>query len=892
MNICLPINLDAFVLNEAACEGGKTRIAPITQPDYVSLRLDNSVIQHDVLPRVDLHSTTTALGNPRISGTYSTPLQTLDPDNPIPPAKDTVSVIESRLGVYLHWSLPRGYRAGTSAAAGTGTGNNPANASAQPVFPTVPNRWLVVRFLKQPTNALLPDVEGWIVESDRLITIETVEKGTDLETDISPFVSYTADTVDNALNNQAENYIGIRRPLKGWSEESNAGRISNFTAMNSSNPLFADYTAHNSNVFSIIDSFQDAQGKQLSQAVCDYVVIGWHSKTTDGPFGTNGMKGTLAARVKAFLCSLDKDQLLARLDPKAAAQITGSIDPSTILCHGAIYDVKWDRNFKPVPDPAHNSDQYSDNFNDGANVEMEPVAIGTSPLDSILTFLNAHSRDTAAEDRILGKDASGTAANLLALSELLYATDDEYDARVQAADLLSGQQYKATGGGFAWHYDKRKGTDNSGPPLSPSRVPDASGFSELDYLNQLNEYQQNLDMTDRMLAQYQWDLFALFFNYCSDGSGTTGADAYRTRLKDLYWFDGQTNVWSGKIVDLTKTKTALEAAIANIQAPPKDPSTPLVPARKIAADPFFLRSDPTLMIAGIDSGWPAEYLTAMDIRFGQEVTSPTNPKVTTLLAGFQPAAASGTILQTITNLLNEASQWTQPDQPGFKTWQGQPFCPIFVEWEAVYYHIDWSKWKPDLQSSPLSPNNVPQVRYLNEVSVKGLTEDSRAISGRIMVLPQPTFALAAIVKQVFSSAGENLPPSMAKWTLDQQNDFIDKVSKLRFISGELAGFTDSLLTLATGSHVKPNLRQQGQAVSPLTEAVNKGGEFGMLKDHFTMIDGESAKTPYGFLTDFTGLDYQPFKGVQHGQLGMFPIGASYELLLTLPYSNHQYHDSR
>ena len=44
-NICLPINLDAFVLNEPVVDSGLSRIAPITQPDYVSLRLDNSVIQ-------------------------------------------------------------------------------------------------------------------------------------------------------------------------------------------------------------------------------------------------------------------------------------------------------------------------------------------------------------------------------------------------------------------------------------------------------------------------------------------------------------------------------------------------------------------------------------------------------------------------------------------------------------------------------------------------------------------------------------------------------------------------------------------------------------------------------------------------------------------------------
>lgn len=48
-DVCLPINLDVFVLNAAVCESGATRIAPITQPNYVSLRLDNSQIKVSTL---------------------------------------------------------------------------------------------------------------------------------------------------------------------------------------------------------------------------------------------------------------------------------------------------------------------------------------------------------------------------------------------------------------------------------------------------------------------------------------------------------------------------------------------------------------------------------------------------------------------------------------------------------------------------------------------------------------------------------------------------------------------------------------------------------------------------------------------------------------------------
>lgn len=43
--ICVPVNLDAFVLHEKVCDSGDTKIIGLQQPNYVSLRLDNASIQ-------------------------------------------------------------------------------------------------------------------------------------------------------------------------------------------------------------------------------------------------------------------------------------------------------------------------------------------------------------------------------------------------------------------------------------------------------------------------------------------------------------------------------------------------------------------------------------------------------------------------------------------------------------------------------------------------------------------------------------------------------------------------------------------------------------------------------------------------------------------------------
>lgn len=133
--------------------------------------------------------------NPRISKAYSTLLQPVKVSDPEPDFSQNPdgAINEDRLGVYLHWSLPRGYRSGTSAADGAerydpddpalqpGADPNlkpkPLDTSANPKFRLVPNRWLVVRKLKEqsPPEANLPALDAWVIESDRLRTVELLE---------------------------------------------------------------------------------------------------------------------------------------------------------------------------------------------------------------------------------------------------------------------------------------------------------------------------------------------------------------------------------------------------------------------------------------------------------------------------------------------------------------------------------------------------------------------------------------------------------------------------------------------------------------------------------------------------------------------------------------------
>ncbi|KAF1950576.1 hypothetical protein CC80DRAFT_496806 [Byssothecium circinans] len=902
-HVCLPTNLDAFVLNEAVCNSGLTRIAPITQPNYVSLRLDNHTIQHDVLPNIDLHNSRPASLNPRISKAYTAEFHDLDQEDPRPPPEELGAGIDrSRLGIYLHWTIPRLYRSAKSQAAPPPSKDPKAPALAQtnpsPVFPRVPNRWLIVRILRDftPRSAKPDTAAAWVVESDKLRKVDDLDSSVDLETDVTPFVAYAGDatTNKNILDDQAENYIGLKTPLASWTETAEAGATDRvpLTIMNSSNPLFADYAIHNPNVFSTKDNLQygtDKDGKPLylETAVCDYVVVGWHSDAIYDPLATISDPDNpldLGSRLKALFCAspINEDEKKSTapsthtVDTDHGPEDTSSLATTRLICHAARYGVTYNTTKPKTP-----GDTYAANFGD--NVDMEPVSLGTSPLDAMLAFFQAHQLDKKFEETVLedpNTDARTTGTTgttdpddpnnntdktfsvlqiadlLMNMRELLYATEDDYDSRVKAADLVFAHNFGRTQGGSTWHYDKKKG--QNGPPAEPSTDPDSDRFSELDYLTQLNEYQQIWDAVDRKLNQLRWALFAEFFKYVSDTSNL-GDSAGKGRI-ELY----------SKRVPLLQKEYGHLQTIQTTAETNMNKLMKKIPARKIANDPFFKRTDPSLCMAGIDAGWDPEFLSNTPTRFVGKLSPPGKQDTTTVRKTIDmiEARLPSTVFQTVSGLVNEASGGYQDTltKLGHKQWTEQPFAPQFVEWEGIYYHIDDAEWEIDLATSALSGSNHSQVTYVNPRKLSTPT-DQRHITGRMLVLPQPSFALGAVVAQVLGATPvSQLPPVLQ--TAENKKKFTTGVQGLKFISGELTGLTDALLTMANGQHVKPNVRVQGKDPVPMAPAVTAGKNILLNDVDFTFMGGESGRTPYGTLTDFTNVNPKPFKAVQHGQFAI------------------------
>jgi hypothetical protein len=343
-------------------------------------------------------------------------------------------------------------------------------------------------------SGVLPEYQSWIVESDAVRRITTIPDDVDLESDVSPFVSYQGDPSDpNALKSQTVVFLGQKFDMVGWQEDPTREHMPSLTLMNSSNPLFADYALHNTNVLSIIDNFaykntpSDTNFNYWAEAQCDYFVIGWHKDSQDDPL--NLAMVDLNSRLSA---------LMLQLGDQNKEKFGVLQDQTRCLVYGAIYDVKYNAKQKP----RSLADESGLKFT--SQVKMEPLSIGTTPLDGILTFLEAHKDDA---DTIFGAGGKGLANDILEISQLLYASADQYDARVQAQDLIAQQSFAKKDGGLEWTFAKPPGP--GGTPAIPSDV-------EAGDLADLNEAQGKLDACNRKLQSVKWDLFAEWWKYVSE----------------------------------------------------------------------------------------------------------------------------------------------------------------------------------------------------------------------------------------------------------------------------------------------------------------------------------------------------------------------------------------
>ncbi|KAM3513555.1 hypothetical protein MY11210_002842 [Beauveria gryllotalpidicola] len=846
--LLIPMKIDAFVLNPSVCNGGANdaKIASLSLPDYTGLRVDSKTIKSDVFPSVDLAFSSPASRNRRITDVGNGELR------------------QNRCGVYLTWLLPKVYRMGSvaSESATQWQGDNLRKSGhpmpkdkQRPVFRPLPVRWLVVRQLDDAPEGM-PALQGWVLEGDRKQSLQDlVQRGADVDVEATPYIhmSDNEDASSFDLRSQADVFTGYKARLDDWSEVGHDAERVNLTLLHTSNEYLADFQPHNPNVFSMLDTFEyvdpDGNTVTLSDATASYYVIGWHSDEEKDPFHLDiDANITLGERLAA--CGLQFKE------PDSADVTTWSTasQSTQVLCHGAIYDVAYSYNSAPATVPANASGQLLGN--------QMPIALGTTELDALLAHVRAHQDDATF---------SKIETSILAIQSMLFAQDDGVDMQLAAEDEVQNHNFSRRSGGSVFQVtgpSTQKGQDSSPPPLTESQQV---------RLRNLNLVQEDLDLCIRTQQQLQWSLFAAWWKCMTDPS-----------LNDV----DQVNLLSTRIQKLAVTIQNLVNQIGNERySLSQSIGKPLQPA---ARPPFYQPRDPTIAIGGVSSAWPYDYLLPLQVRLVSQIVATSSIDTTfgnlvrqKLPQSLQAAALS--LLSEFVSLKGEdtydASKVTghlplyhdidkNPDTDGMcrDRWNNrQPWFPLFMEWEAEYWHIPMDLWdlgeRVDRSGKTVTAfgikSDVNLADYEANAVKQGKGPDKRRISGRISIQPQIGQSLASKIQQLF----DHTPASELDDILspDERNDLLTAVRRLQFLSTPLRGIIDHLLTRSHGTHVSPNIwRRVDERPQPILAAT--ANSKGFSEDVLRLIGQQAGMVPYSSEYNLEELKYCPFKPCTHGQL--------------------------
>jgi hypothetical protein len=201
---------------------------------------------------------------------------------------------------------------------------------------------------------------------------------------------------------------------------------------------------------------------------------------------------------------------------------------------------------------------------------------------------------------------------------------------------------------------------------------------------------------------------------------------------------------------------------------------------------FHTQHDPTLLIGHIESAWPHDWLDSLPVRVNTEITtweSRGDSADIHSLIGLDKLPDS--IRDTAAALVGEIINLSTDDsynKDGTKTDKGdvkaakpayhdidprnetkrerwndtQPFFPLFLEWEARYAHIDYSQWSLDERAFTSQGSAKMGYGMMNDDplydrpdwAASKAEQNLRILSGRVLVLPQTSFALQAQVDSV------------------------------------------------------------------------------------------------------------------------------------------------
>ncbi|EWG54188.1 hypothetical protein FVEG_17276 [Fusarium verticillioides 7600] len=803
---CIGMKVDAYILNNSVV-GDSFFLAPVHPPRYESLSSGDFHSRPDVEDPIDLSNASPWSVNPRIANI------------------GTGQVLKSKLGVYLHWCLPKQFRLGTADA----DVNQSLDSTGPVQYEAVPDRWLIFRHIaeSQPDT---PALEIFLVEGNKVRSVSQIlDEGGNPQSVSSPFIDRglpaedQIKTVLGQVSRLPQDWIGV--------ENDPAHYRSPLTVLGSGNPLFADFIPYNSAVFSFHDDLTKEGGEpgSIESAKINYSVYGFFAK----------------------------DALELASDSQSQSSTPVSV------CWGSLHSVHYQRDVAPSKIKAAEKAQLF--------ADTQPVGVGNDVMDACVALLRGSSAEEASMAEAfesLKSDASLQQSN----SQLGRAS-------------IAATNFKGTHGGFCWRVKKQEEQGASFGSHSSSQVqqPIIPNAEQNGVLRQLNVMQDYLDALCRRTRYTRHLVFCEWWKHRSlignhDGLSELRRTRCTTRAKKLL----------EEMQSLTVLIRSAEIQILSVS----DRSLPYGPFEKEETSKFFSHTDPAFVLRNMGSGWPEKWdskPTTIDTEtfnswlatnaetlrkwteatpFVKEGAPTTEARITDLWEHINDhrglrklpielrQCLTNTMLAFIKEIVAETpGKHTLLQNPSWKEccWDGQPWLPLFVDWEVEYVNIPSRMWQ-------LTYNDDGTVQYGLDADQKlsDLTLGSRKFSGRSILQPggqKLILGLLDMMHRTVPVASDDVDPvkAFAEEFLSGQN----------LLFGRLDGFTDHLLTLCQGAHAIPT--REG-APTPEEEI---------------FAEAESLNIFYGGPADSSsgGLDVTPY--------GTCHEGLSYETLISTDAVDHK-----
>ena len=369
-------------------------------------------------------------------------------------------------GVHLHWALPDALTHGRQHRE-----DSEDEPKQPPEFPFIPNRWMVQRIIREPESEKI-NLRAWIIESDFLFAADASKPENSVSVpklEALPLFAYAGKWFD----------------AEDWKEGSNTAYKLKLTALGYGDPAFAAYYPACRSMLGFHDALTHvADGTKLT-----YMVLGWYSDPAKDPLYNGGRPASTS-------------EWLARLEELkwSAAQPTAPIYPDRTLCHGLIYNIKWQGHSAVYESLVP--------FLDDKNCK---IAVGNTSAEALAALLAKELDAGGAEDLINAFQGDILSKN---------------NAPEELNALLHQNRFGSFSGGYTFGLQKKRLVEDPSTEISDVVVPEDVAKSTAT----INELENRCARRKRELDSFRWELYATWYKQ---------ALAYIENEEDPDQFSGQ-----------------------------------------------------------------------------------------------------------------------------------------------------------------------------------------------------------------------------------------------------------------------------------------------------------------------------------------------------------------